>query len=354
MDAFFRDNEIKTDTITGAYTENTIISYASDLIQRQTPFSFALVDVDNFTYINDAFGMGGGNRVLYDIANKIKEIVGDKGVLARNKGDEFSLVLKEIVDYDEIWNLCHTILVKINDIDLPEIGNQTLTVTIGLARFPENAYRGEELLACAEKALFRGKTKGRNCFVIYLPEKHASIVPKSDKQKIVGSLSLHSNVFKYLTFADDLKSGILNLFNFLSSYFELDHICIQDNETENLMFSKVHQRSKNKKFEYIPQNLVEKSINQLTNVLYVSDTKNLLRAKHEELYQIYEGQNVSSSCLAEIFYREKKYGYIRIDMTGMEGEARLLKYSDIDLILTAARTLGIMLFYSGKTLKDLK
>ncbi|MBQ4378346.1 MAG: diguanylate cyclase [Treponema sp.] len=353
MDAFFRDNEIQTDSITGAYAQDTIISYASYLIQKQIPFSFALIDIDNFTYITDAFGNEGGNKVLYDVTNVINEIIKDKGVLARNKGDEFSLILKDVVDYDEIWSICHTISIMINDVELPEVGNQTITVTIGLARFPENASFYDELFTCAEKAIYRGKTKGRNCFIIYLPEKHANIVPKNEKQKFVGSLSLHSTIFKYLTTSDDIKAGIINLFNFLSSYYELDHICIQPNDSEKLLFQKIHQRSKNKRFDYIPAELIEQSMNKLTNVLYISDIKNLLKAKQEELYESYENQDISSSCLAEIFYRNKKYGFIRIDMTGSEDETRLLQYSDIDLILTAARTLGLIMHYSGKKLEDL-
>ena len=155
MDNFFRENEIKTDPVTGVYAQSTISSYANYLIREKTPFSFALIDVDNFTYINDAFGHEGGNKVLYDIANTIKSILGDKGVLARNKGDEFSIILKDITVYDEIWNICHTILVKVNEIELPDIGTQTITVTIGLDRFPENATSYDDLLSCAEKALYR-------------------------------------------------------------------------------------------------------------------------------------------------------------------------------------------------------
>ena len=72
MDNFFKENEIKTDSVTGAYAQETVSAYADYLIRKKTPFSFALVDVDNFTYINDAFGHAGGNKVLYDIADKIK------------------------------------------------------------------------------------------------------------------------------------------------------------------------------------------------------------------------------------------------------------------------------------------
>lgn len=351
MDAFFRDNEIQNDSVTGAYSQETLAAYASYLIQNSVSFSYALIDVDNFTYINDAFGREGGNKVLYDIANTIKAILGEKGVLARNKGDEFAIVLKNITDYDELWNLCHTIVVKVNEIALPDIGNQTLTVTIGIDRYPENAKNYNELLSCAEKALYRGKTKGRNCFIIYLPEKHASIVPKTEKQKAVGSLNLHSNVFKFLTDSDNLKTGIQNFINFISSYFEIDHICIQSGS--KMLFQKIHQRSQTTQFEFIPHDLIKKSINPLTGVLYLDGTKNLLKSKHEELYALFEAQKITSTCFAEISYRDELYGMIRLDMTGTETDGRRLQYSDMDLLLTAARIIALILHYTGKTLEDL-
>lgn len=351
MDTFFRENEIQTDRVTGVYTQATIFSYAEHLIREKTPFSFALIDVDNFTYINDAFGHEGGDKVLFDIAETVKSVLGDKGVLARNKGDEFSVILKNITEYDEIWDICHTILVKVTEIALPEVGNQTLTVTVGLDRYPENADSYTELLSCAEKALYRGKTKGRNCFIIYLPEKHASIVPKSEKQKALGSLNLHSNVFKFLSASDDLKAGIQNFFNFISSYFEIDHICIQSGS--QLLFQKIHQRSCMKDFRVIPLELIKNSTNPVTGVLYLDGINNLLKAKKNELYEVLEEQSITSCCISEIKFRDEAYGLLRLDMTGTESDGRRLQYSDMDLLLTAARTIGLILHYTGKKLEDL-
>lgn len=351
MDNFFRENEVKIDSISGAYAQGTLDSYASYLINNNQPFSYIILDVDNFTYITDAFGHEPGNKVLYEIAGITNEIIREKGYLARNNGDEFALVLNNITDYDEIWGICHTIMVKVNEISIPEIGNQTLTVTMGVARFPENAEKFSDLLSCAEKALYRGKSKGRNCFIIYLPEKHASIVPKSEKQRAIGSMNLHSSVFKFLTATDDLAEGIRNLLNFISSYFEIDHVCIQTDQ--KILFQKIHQMSKTKDFRIIPSCLIEEGINKLTGVLYLPDVRNLLKAKLTDFYELCKVQKITATCLCEISFRGEKYGILRADMTGSENENRLWQYSDMDLLLTAARTIGLILHYSGKSLKNL-
>ena len=351
MDSFFVENEIKMDSITEAFTNDTLASYAQHLVDKKVPFSFALLDVDNFTYINEAFGSAGANKVLFDISRIIKSIIGEKGILARNTGDEFSLIFKDIVDYDEVWSICHTLLVKINEVELTEIGNQTLTVTIGLARFPENASSFDDIHSCAEKAIYRGKTKGRNCFIVYIPEKHANLIPKSEKQHSLGLMNLHSNMFRFLTASDDLSMGITNLFNFLSSYFELDHICIQADE--KLIFQKVHQISKTKKFRFVPHELIHSCINNITEVFYVSDIKNLLRSGRGRLYDIFEDQGITSTCFCEISYQAEQYGMLRADMTGSESNSRMGQYSDMDVFLTAAKTIAMILHYTGKTFATL-
>ena len=353
MDSFFKDSEaVQVDQLTGAYSYETISAYANQLISEKKVFSFALIDVDNFSYLLDAFGHAEANMVLCNIADTIKRITGDKGVLARNENDEFSLILKEFDSYDEIWNICHTILVKVNEIVLPKIGSQSITVTIGLSRYPENADSFEDILACAEKAMYRGKTKGRNCFIIYLPEKHANIVPKNEKQRVVGSLNLHSNIFKFLTSTDDLAGGIQNLINFISSYFAIDHVCIQ--KGEQLMFEKIHQMSKTKRFLPIPQESIIAGINKVTEVFYMADTKKLLMAKQDDLYNVFEEQSIVASCICQISYRNELYGFLRADMTGSDSdESRLWQYSDMDLLLTAAKTLAMILHYSGKSLDNL-
>ena len=164
-------------------------------------------------------------------------------------------------------------------------------------------------------------------------------------------MSLHSNVFKFLTASDDLAEGINNLINFLSSYFEIDHVCVQTDE--EILFQKIHQMSKNKDFRIIPSSLIDQGINKLTGVLYLPDTKNLLKAKLNDFYELCEIQKITAICLCEISFRGEKYGILHADMTGTEDENRLWQYSDMDLLLTAARTIGLILHYSGKTLKNL-
>ncbi|WP_407426826.1 GGDEF domain-containing protein [Treponema sp.] len=351
MAEFFDENLLEKDSITPVYTKESVSKYTNHLISQKIPFSYALVDIDNFTYINDTFGAAGGNRVLSDVAQTLIRNVGSNGIVGRNEGDEFVIVLNNIIGYDDIWNICHKILVEVNDIELPEIGKQTLTVTIGLDRYPENGSDFDSIKLSADKALFRGKQKGRNCFIIYLPEKHESIVPKTETQKALASINLHSSVFKFLTANNDLADGITKLFNFMSSYFTVDHICIQNEK--KLYFQKIHQISKNREFFPVSEDFIRANINKATDMLYLSNIKSLQLSHQTEFYEILDSQKITSSCFCEISYQDKKYGFLRADMTGTELETRLWEYSNMDLFFNAAKTIALILNFTGKTIKDL-
>lgn len=350
MDDFFSKNNFTLDELTRVYSKNDVFDYAQFLTAEEIPFTFLVVDIDNFKYINDTYGYEAGNKILYKIAHLLFEKTGDKGVVGRIEGDKFALVLNKLTSYDEVWSFCHELLVNINEIQLPEFNGMSLTSTMGLARFPENAANFDKLLEACEKALYRGKTKGRNCFIIYVPEKHANIVIKSSKEKAMSSSNLISSVFKYLE-NEDLSAGIKNLLDFLSSYFEIDHLCIQTNG--RILFEKIHQMARTRSFLPIPIDLIKGEINRGTKMYCVNDVKSLLQIRRMDLFDVLAKQNITSSCVFEISYQETVYGYLRADMTGYGKDVRIWQYSDLDILLTFARALGMILHFSGKELTEL-
>lgn len=347
---FFSKNSFTLDDLTRVYSKNDVFDYAQFLTAENIPFTFLVVDIDNFKYINDTYGYEAGNKILYKVAHLLFEKTGDKGVVGRIEGDKFALVLNKITIYDEVWSFCHELLVSINEIPFSEYNGLSLTSTMGLARFPENASNFDKLVEACEKALYRGKTKGRNCFIIYLPEKHANIVIKSSKENAMSSSNLISSVFKYLE-TDDLTAGIKNLLDFLSSYFEIDHLCIQSNG--RILLEKIHQMARTRNFLPIPIDLINNEINRGTKMYCVNDVKSLLQIRRLDLFDILAKQNITSLCVFEISYQDTIFGYLRADMTGYGNDVRIWQYSDLDILLTFARALGVILHFSGKELTEL-
>lgn len=350
MNDFFSKSTFTLDELTRVYSKNDILDYAQFLIAEEVQFAFLVVDIDNFKYINDTCGYEAGNRILYTVAHLIYEKTGDKGAVGRMEGDKFAVILTELTSYDEVWSFCHELLVNINEIQFSEFSGLSLTSTMGLARFPENATNYDRLLENCEKALFRGKTKGRNCFIIYVPEKHANIVVKSSRERALSSSNLISSVYKYLE-NEDLAKGIQNLLDFLSSHFEIDHLCIQS--SGRILFEKIHQMSRTRAFLPVPIEIIKTELNHGTKMYCINDIKSLIQINKIDLFDVLAKQNITAVCVFEVSYKDKVYGYLRADMTGYGTDIRIWQYSDLDILLTFARTLGVILHFTGRELESL-
>ena len=166
------------DPLTGLVSRPGMIGLAKDLIAKGQPFAYSILDLDNFKFINDTYGHHVGDAVLAELADNLREYLGDRGIAGRFGGDEFLILLPGLKTYDdrkaylkEMYESGRVIRRNFTCAD----SHPFITGTIGCAGFPENAQDYDGLFTLMDKALYRGKTKGRNCYIIYLEEKHKDI-----------------------------------------------------------------------------------------------------------------------------------------------------------------------------------
>ena len=139
-----------------------------------------LIDIDDFKSINDTYGHDMGDKVIMLVANVLKEGLSGRGIVGRFGGDEFYI----LTDY--IWEemLLRTFIRATNSKLRQEIEDRQwgfhVTLSIGISLYPDNGRDYHELFALADKALYIGKEKGKNRFIIYRPELHDSI-------KVIGA-----------------------------------------------------------------------------------------------------------------------------------------------------------------------
>jgi len=180
---YFEGSEINyvLDSLTGVISRQYILDYAKRLIEKKIPFAMCMIDLDNFKYINDNYGHNSGDICLKDVAEALRVCVGDDGLVGRFGGDEFIIVYTKANDYDSI----HDFLARLYTQDgavrkyiyLDKV-RVFLTATMGCASYPNDAKDYDELFLKMDKALYRGKIKGRNCYIIYVHEKHKDIIVK--------------------------------------------------------------------------------------------------------------------------------------------------------------------------------
>jgi diguanylate cyclase (GGDEF)-like protein len=127
------------------------------------PLTLCFVDIDDFKKINDRYGHPSGDRVLSQIAARLRQ----GGEAFRLGGDEFALLF---VDHDEGMALdaANSIVERIATVDFDHIGNAT--VSAGLATFPMQGNGRDELIRLADSALYWAKEHGKNRVRLYRPE----------------------------------------------------------------------------------------------------------------------------------------------------------------------------------------
>ena len=121
-------------------------------------------DLDDFKRINDMHGHLAGSHVLMEVAAVVLPSVRDTDCVVRYGGDEFVVILPE-TGVDEAVRVADRIRMKIEK--HPFTGGRRLTVSltasIGVAVFPEDALSPHQLIACADRAMYAAKAASKNC-----------------------------------------------------------------------------------------------------------------------------------------------------------------------------------------------
>ncbi|MEP9366704.1 GGDEF domain-containing protein [Xanthobacter sp. VNH20] len=174
-----RDIAIKaahTDDLTGVANRRYVLARIDDMLlgnggEAGAPGCVAVLDLDNFKYINDHYGHQAGDLILRDFARRIQVQVRRRDCFGRIGGEEFVLVFPD-TSINQARLLVEQMLATIQiSRPLPERPDFTYTFSAGLAA----ALTGEsasDIYGRADKALYRAKMAGRNC--ILLEETHPS------------------------------------------------------------------------------------------------------------------------------------------------------------------------------------
>lgn len=166
------------DTLTGVLNRSYSIKFVRALIAENIPFTFTIIDLDNFKFINDSFGHSAGDKVLARVSKALVKFTKPYGLVGRFGGDELLLIdLKNIKEEDKInffENLYGNSKAFRNEIYF-ENGAAFITGTSGAASFPDDSDNFTELFGLVDKMLYLGKNRGRNCYSIYEEDKHKNI-----------------------------------------------------------------------------------------------------------------------------------------------------------------------------------
>ena len=127
------------------------------------PLSLLMIDLDNFKRINDTYGHPAGDRVLCAVAGVVRRELRQVDQVARYGGEEFAAILPETAE-SEAFAIATRIrqAVAARPLAISETEGVELTISIGLAVFPDDATAEEGLVERADQSLYAAKAAGRN------------------------------------------------------------------------------------------------------------------------------------------------------------------------------------------------
>lgn len=122
------------------------------------------LDLDNFKNVNDALGHQVGDDLLRAVANRLHGVLREQDTLARNGGDEFSIVLPAMTHKDEAEIVAQRLIDAIKPPFNVDGHNLSVGLSIGIAIAGPGIATPDQILRCADMALYEAKRNGRNRF----------------------------------------------------------------------------------------------------------------------------------------------------------------------------------------------
>ncbi|MDP3821881.1 MAG: EAL domain-containing protein [Burkholderiales bacterium] len=131
-------------------------------------FAVIFVDVDRFKVINDTLGHAAGDHLLQTLAERMKQVVRGKDLVARMGGDEMCLLLHDVRDASHASEIAERVLAALKvPVELRTGMQHHVTVSAGVAIFPQDGTDVETLLRHADIAMYRAKAAGRDGFALF-------------------------------------------------------------------------------------------------------------------------------------------------------------------------------------------
>lgn len=167
------------DSLTGLFNRAAVMEHiATRLRAPETEaalggFAILLLDLDGFKAVNDSLGHDAGDRLLSEGGNRMKTVLRDSDYLARLGGDEFLVVVPQVSDQETARHVAQKLIDVLSGpffihvtADAPA-QSATVTASIGISMYPQDAQDRETLMKHADLALYVAKHGGRNQLRFY-------------------------------------------------------------------------------------------------------------------------------------------------------------------------------------------
>lgn len=152
-----------TDPLTGLVNRRGAQLALEEWETDARPFAVILMDIDHFKQVNDQFGHDVGDRALQYLAEKMRQVAGSSDVLCRSGGEEFMMLLPD-THLEDAARVAERLRQLMAESDAA--AGRPVTLSFGVAHYPQTSPYPEQVLKAADEALYRAKEEGRNRVVL--------------------------------------------------------------------------------------------------------------------------------------------------------------------------------------------
>ncbi len=185
------------DTLTGLKNRSFLLNHLEHLLDSNNNVGIIYFDLDNFKTINDTYGHSYGDMLLGEVSKRLNYINKDSYVIARIGGDEFVVINSDMDDMGDMVEFSNEILKALGEPFIFEDNQLFIGASIGISAYPKDAQTVEELLKCADMAMYFAKENGKNKWQMF------------DK-KMKETVERNLNIERYLRQAIDRKEFSLS------------------------------------------------------------------------------------------------------------------------------------------------
>lgn len=183
--------DVLTELPNRQYFEEKLKSNVKAATRNKNRLALIFIDLDDFKEINDTLGHGTGDRVLVEAAQRFRTRVRSTDFLSRVGGDEFTVIVTDFDDSEEVVVLAKDLITCVSEPILINDAEFKIGASIGISLYPDDASIPEELIKRADIAMYNAKALGKN-------------------QTSFFSLSLNAKVEHYFELRNSLDVALKN------------------------------------------------------------------------------------------------------------------------------------------------
>lgn len=157
------------DPLTGVYNKEVTLKKIEKFINgnKNGKHILMIIDFDDFKKVNDNYGHLLGDKALIHVIGRIKGVFSEGEIIGRIGGDEFVVFAGGIDDMEDIRKKAENLIAALDTVYLDNGLAIPISGSIGIASYPEDGMHYEQLVGCADKALYQVKRQGKNNYMLY-------------------------------------------------------------------------------------------------------------------------------------------------------------------------------------------